>query len=210
MLDNNLKIEKKESNDFPPLPKNIYQVELLDVNSEKRPTYDTRNKPDGEKEYETVLNFQFTLLAGKDKNESLRGRNVWANFIPMYFYISKKSGENKTLKLVKSFLGRDLTQKEEAEGVTGEFLNSLIGKQCRVSVEPKLSSDKYFDSITDFYAVEGNLQALNDDEKDKSRVKKTQPTAEDISLSEEYPQEGQETHPQYSPADDIDVTKIPF
>lgn len=189
MLDNNLKIEKKEGNDFPPLPKNIYQVELLDVNSEQRPTYDTKNKPDNEKEYETVLKFQFTLLFGRDESQTknelkeLRGRNIWENFAPCYFYVSKKNGENKTLRAVKALLGRELTQLEDAQGVSGELLNSLIGKQCRLSVEPVTKADKTYDNITDYLKIEGELTPLTEEEKEKARVKKDGEKTETV-----YPQ----------------------
>jgi len=181
MLDDNLKIEKKESADYPPLPKNIYQCELLDINSEERPSYETKDEKKENQKIETVLNFQFTLLNGMDKGETLRGRNVWANFIPTYFYISKKSGENKTLRIVQALLGRTLNQQEEAEGLTGAFMNKLVGKQCRLGVEPKKSGDKTFDNITDYYAIETEMQYLTAEEKEKAKVKKKDDTFKQIA-----------------------------
>jgi len=172
MLNANIKIDKKETMDFKPLPENIYQVELLDINSEERATYDTRNKPDSEKEYETVMSFQFTLLAGKDGEEDLRGRNVWANFIPTYLYISKKNGKNQLYRIVEALLARDLTPQEEAEGIDGDFLNKLVGKQCRIGVKHKQSGDKIFDNIETYYAIEDEKTSLTDEEKEKATVKK--------------------------------------
>ncbi len=172
MLDTGIKVEKEEAKIYPPLPENIYQVELLDINSEKRPTYDTRFFPAEEQELETVFKFQYTLLAGKDKEEELRGRNVWHNFVPATLYISAK-GKNVLYRIVEALLGRELTQEEEAEGISGEFLNDLIGKQCRIGTKHKASKDgtKVFDNIDTYYAIEGELEKLTDEEKENARVK---------------------------------------
>jgi len=170
MLYDNLNIPKKEGKTYPPIPKDIYQVELLDITSRETPTYDTKNKPDNEKEYEIVLSFQFTLLDGQDNGESLRGRNVWANFVPTYLYIGKR-GKNTLFKIVEALIGRELTPEEEAKGLSGKSLNSLISKQCRVAIEPKKSGDKAFDNITDYYKANILFTALTAEEKEKARVK---------------------------------------
>lgn len=176
-IDNDLKCEKKEGKEFPPLPKDVYQVELLDITSEERPTYDTRNKEDNEKEYETVLSFQFTLLEGIDKSQekeelkNLRTRNVWANFIPTYLYVGKK-GKNKLYKIVEALQGEEISREQEANGIDGLFLNSFIGSQCRISVEPKKSDDKTFDNITDYLKANEQKTPLTAEEREKARVKK--------------------------------------
>lgn len=171
MLDPNIKVEKKEAGNFEPLPENIYQVELLDITSEQRATYDTRNKPEKEKIMETVMSFQFTLLNGKDKGESLRGRNVWANFIPTFLYISTKKGKNKLYQIVEALLGRELTLEEEAGGIDGSFLNALIGKQCRVGTKHKKTGEKVFDNIETFYKADDELTPLTEEEREKAKVK---------------------------------------
>ena len=170
-ISNELKVEKKESQTYPPLPKDVYQVELLDIKSEERATYDTRLKPEAEQKLETVLNFQFTILEGTDGEKNLRGRNVWANFVPTYLYIGK-NGKNKLYRIIEAFLQRELTPVEEAGGINGETLNKLIGHQCRISVEPKVKGDKSFDNITDWLKANSKLNSLTDDEKEVARVKK--------------------------------------
>lgn len=167
-----LLVEKQEGKEYPPIPKDIYQVELFDVSQQEKPTYDTRNKEEAEQELETVLNFQFTLLEGMDKEEKLRGRNVWANFCPSYLYISSKNGKNKTYRIIEALLGRELTPEEEAKGITGTMLNQLIGKQCRVSVEPKVKGEKTYDNITDWLKSNNDLTPLTDEEKENASVKK--------------------------------------
>jgi hypothetical protein len=170
MINSDIKVEKKESQEFTPLPENIYQVELLDVTDEKRPTYDTRNNPDSEKKYETVFNFQFVLLAGKDKDgEPARGRNLWANFIPSYLYESKK-GKNKLYQITEALLGHNLTLEEEAK-MDGEFINNLIGKQIRVGTANKANGDKVFTNIDVYYPIEMEMPSLTAEEKEKATVK---------------------------------------
>lgn len=172
MLDANIKIEKKEAKEFLPLPENIYQVELLDIDSKDVETYNSKmGKTDG-KEFEKVLSFQFTLLAGKDKGETLRGRNVWVNFVPTTLFIGKK-GKNNLYQIVESLLGRELSPQEEAEGIDGAFLNALVGKQCRIATKHKKSKDgsKTFDNVATYYPAEMELPSLTNEEKDTARVK---------------------------------------
>lgn len=171
MISENITFEKKESQQYEALPENIYQVELLDVNVENRPTYDTRNKPDEEKVYEKVLNFQFTLLSGTHEGKSLRGRNVWENFVSTYLYISSKHGKNKLYEVVEGLIGRSLKPEEEARGITSDQINGLIGSQVRVGVKNRVVGDKTYDRIEQYYPVEMQMNALTADEKDKARVK---------------------------------------
>lgn len=171
MLNTDLKVGKKEKMTYPPLPEDIYEVELLDITSEEKATYDTRNAPEGEKEFETVMSFQFTLLEGEDKGEKLRGRNVWQNFVPTYLYIGKK-GKNNLYQIIEALLGRDLSPQEEAEGIDGNFLNNLIGKHCRVGIKHKVSGDNVYDNIDSYYKSRGTAAALSSEEREKAQVKK--------------------------------------
>ena len=70
MLEEKILIKKEESKEYPPVPEDIYQVELLDISSKWVDKY----KADGK---EMKFSFQFTILAGKDKEgKDLRGRNI--------------------------------------------------------------------------------------------------------------------------------------
>ena len=172
MIDDKIQIDKEEAKVYPPLPENIYQVELLDITSELRPTFNTRFAPEEEQEKELILKFQYTLLEGKDSDEELRGRNVWHNFVPAVLYIGK-NGKNALYRIVEAFLGRDLTQEEEARGLTGEFLNKLIGQQCRIGTKHKSSKDgsKVYDNVESYYASEKDGKKLTDEEKEDAKVK---------------------------------------
>ena len=170
--------EKKEGKTYTNLPKGIYQVELLDVHTEENETYDSKmGKTEGVKKYQTDLSWQFTILQGRDESQAseemkeLRVRNVWENFGQAFLYIGK-NGKNNLYRIAEAFLGRELDQKEEAEGVTSSLLNSFIGKQILISVEPKTSTKgKTFDNIIDYLKAQSELNPLSDEEKEKARVK---------------------------------------
>jgi len=168
-----IKIVKEETKSYPPLPENIYQVELLDVSSKRAETYNSKLENKGEKEYETLLQFQYTLLAGKNKEgESLRLRNVWDNFVPASLYIGR-NGKNRLYKIVEALLERELTQEEEANGIDKDFLNELIGRQMRIGTFNKTSKsgDKVFTNADTYYPAEVQMVGLTDEEREEVTVK---------------------------------------
>lgn len=188
MINPNIKIEKKETKSYPALPENIYQVQLLDITSKEEEEYNSKKDKTIPAIMETILSFQYTLLNGtdskqeKEEDKSLRGRNVWHNYVPTYLYIGK-NGKNNLYKIVEALLGKELTQEEEAFGIDGKFLNELIGKQCRVGIKHKPSKDgsKVYDNIESYYAIENEATPLSDEEKDKARVKdKDEKKAEEV------------------------------
>ena len=122
MLNENMQLPREEAKEYKPLPEDVYAVELLDVNAKEVETYDSkqeRKKDDTlAPKYETVLDFQFVLLEGRDGNEDLRGRSIFMNFVPSYLYISAK-GKNKLYQIVEALQGESLSPKQEAEGNNG-------------------------------------------------------------------------------------------
>lgn len=164
MLPTNLNFEKKEGGTYEPIPEDMYQVELLDIELQEKPTYDDKTK------MEKVLSFQFVLL------DALRGRSIWKNFVPTYLYIGK-NGKNTLYQVTEGLIGRALTDEEEALGITSDFLNDLIGKQVRVTVKNKAGKEgKVFSNIVDFFPARTLINALTEDEKDKAQVKNKKET----------------------------------
>lgn len=171
MVDENLAVPKKEANEYNPLPDDMYQVELLDIASEERPTYDTRLKPDAEKEFETVFNFQFTVLEdGEFDGKPLRGRNIWQNFVPSYLYIGRK-GKNTLYQIIEALTGQIVTPEQEAFGITGKDLNALVGLQCRVVTKKKTKNDKTFSNVESFLPAKAQMSGLSGEEKEAAKVK---------------------------------------
>jgi len=210
MIEDNFAIPKKELKTFPALPPNIYTVEILDINAEVRPTYKTRNMPEEQKEYQNTLNFQFTLLEGRDEKQekeedkNLRGRNVWKNFVAASLYIGK-DGKCVLWQIIEAAIGRELTREEEAT-FESKKLNELIGKHLKIFVENKPDSkdpNKLYDNAIRFMVNDKNLPSLTEEEKDNARVKK-----EDVKSHKDITIDQQNQAP--APDDDIVVNSVPF
>lgn len=195
MITEKLSIQKVEKKEYPLLKKGIYQCELLDVNL--KDATGEYAKP-GEK----VLDFQFTILENKEVDgENIRCRNIWDNFVKPYFAVNYKTGEKNDLyKIVEAIIGRDLTQKEEAEGFDENFINSLIGQQVKVSVGEKVTKKGTKINIpTDYYIADSKLPSLTAEEKDKCTVKNKK-EGNDFDVSEAAPM----------PTEEISTQNIPF
>lgn len=185
-LENFKKVES-EKKEYTPIKKGVYVAELLDIEAKNEETYNSKQGKTDKKEYELQLSYQFVLLNGKDeKGNSYRGRSVWHNFGKSILYISYKTGEKNDLyKIVEAFLGRNLTIKEEAEGISPKLLNSFISKKIQISVDQTIKKDKIYNKINDFNFNEFEIDGLSQDEKEKSRVKKDKNENEEIK--EEFP-----------------------
>ena len=172
MLETNLKFEKKESKVYPPFPKGIYQVELLDIEGKNEETYDSKQGKTSGKEFELQLSYQFVLLNGTGNDgATLRGSSIWQNFGQSFLYIGK-NGKNNLYRISEAFLGRELTMQEEAEGISSEMLNSFVGKQAMVSVEPKVKGEKTYNNIIDYLKSNADVAPLTQEEKEKATVNK--------------------------------------
>ena len=202
-IPNDYQIKKEEKKEYPLLPKNVYQAELLDITL--KDATGKYAKP-GDKNFV----FQFTLLAGKDKNEDLRGRNVWDNFVKTTIYLGK-NGKNNLWEIVEAFLNRELTLQEQAEGLTGEFINSFIGKQIKLFIDQLASAKdgKTYNVITSYIPIETELARLTDEEKDKATVKKeAKPSRDEYEgdrTANDYDQDRSQPDPE-----DIAIQDIPF
>ena len=173
MLNPTMSLPKEEAKEYKPFPEDVYAVELLDVNSKEVETYDSKQarKTDLTLEplMETVLDFQFVLLEGRDGETDLRGRNIFMNFVPSYLYISSK-GKNKLFQITEALQGESLSQKQEAEGITGADLNAFIGKQCRVGTVNKVNGEKTYSNIDKFLIAKGDFDPLTTKEKEDATI----------------------------------------
>lgn len=181
MLNENIVVEKQEATEYSPIPEDIYTVELLDINARVEETYDSKTKRKSDDtlkpEMETVFDFQFVLLEGKDGDKDLRGRSLFQNFVPSYLYISTKKGKNKLYQIIEALQAQSVSPEQEAMGISGKELNALIGRQCRVGTTNKVSGDKTYSNIDKFLPVKDTYPALTAGEKEKARVKPKDNTA---------------------------------
>lgn len=169
MLDTTFNAPKVEATDYTPLPDDMYQVELLDVVSKMNETYDSKKNrqanPALAPVMEPVLDFTFTVLEDTEiDGKSVRGRNIWMNFVHAYLYIGK-NGKNDLYKIVEALQGSALTQEQEAYGVSGTALNALIGKQCRVVTKQVTKNGKTFMNVDNLLPAKAPLSPLTAQEK---------------------------------------------
>jgi len=201
MLDETITFEKKEAKEYPLLPKGIYQAELLDIEAIQNETYDSKMGKTAEKEYQTDIKYQFTLLNGKHGDTNLRGRNVWNNYGHSFLY-EGKNGKNDLFRIVEAFMKKQLNQEEIANGIPASLLNSFIGKQIMLSIETKKTKNgKEFDNIIDYLAVQTDLPSLTEEEKEKAKVKKEEEMQEPDFTPPPSSDEYNQTNPaqEYSP-----------
>ena len=187
MLNPNMSLPKEEAKEYKPLPEDVYAVELLDVNSKEVETYDSKEARKTDVSIapvmETVLDFQFVLLEGRDGDTDLRGRNIFQNFVPSYLYISSK-GKNKLFQITEALQGQSLSQRQEAEGITGADLNAFVGKQCRVGTVNKKNGDKTYSNIDKFLPAKGEFAPLTAKERDEARIKSKETDVQEAKAQE--------------------------
>lgn len=219
------KIETVEKKEFPPMPEDMYQVQLLDI-TEK--FVDSKFKP-GTKE--RLLSFQFTIL----DEGPYRGRNIWRNNVPSQLWESSK-GKNLLYRITEAIIMRPFTE-AEAKNMTSTFINKLIGFQCRIVVKNTIGADKkVWNNIESFLPKKEQLRPLTPEEVTAATVKPKEHTATTTPQEEVipvYPTDEELALPSFSaqksvspeapagdgevsaldldtPTDPIDIKKVPF
>lgn len=174
MLQSGYKFDVREKKSFPPLPEDIYQVELFDIEME---AVQDKNKPGVSN---NVLKFQFVVLDDGEFNDEsgkpqkVRGRSIWRNYVPTYIW-EKNNEKNALYQITKAIIMRDL-RPEEMESFTSDFINKLIGYQCRVTtlnVAGKgKNADQMYTNIDKFLPKKASMPGLTAEEKKNAAVKK--------------------------------------
>lgn len=130
---------KNESKSYPAIPEELYVLEITDIATQEQVSYETRNKPQDEQEIEIKLNFTFNILTDikfdiDGEEHSTRGRIVWRRMAP-FVSAPAKSGKGSHLYwIIKSVFGSKKADEMTKEEITGDFLNSMIGKQIQAIV----------------------------------------------------------------------------
>lgn len=162
MLPANYKFPVREKKVYPPMPEDMYQVELFVIDMDT-----VVDKKSGEKR--DVLKFQFVVL---DAGE-YRGRSIWKNYVPTYLW-EVGNDKNALYQITKAMIQRDMSL-EEMMGFTSDKINMLVGFQCRVTTVNKagtgLNSDKTYTNIDKFLPKKEALPKLTAEEKEKATIK---------------------------------------
>lgn len=181
MINENIKVEKKELERMAPLPEDMYQVELADITVRSVETYNSKKDKKEPKEYENIFKTLFVVL-----DEDNRARYLFKDYVPSVLYIGK-NGKNDLYQIIESLIGHELSPEEEAT-IDSSFLNSLVGKQCRVTVKHKVSGDNTYANIDTFLKAKEQKKPLTAEEKVNAVIKdkdETKEVAQDVNAEYE-------------------------
>ncbi|QGH73103.1 MAG: protein of unknown function DUF669 [Podoviridae sp. ctviO18] len=124
MLKSDYRTPKSEFKEWKIIPEGIYQVVIEDI----KPVF-VKNKfnPEGEEK----LNFQFVIL---DDGE-YHGERLWRRVTPNVFDGATNNRPSYLYQILKAANKVEPTEQQKNEGLSGDELNALIGKQLVVMVK---------------------------------------------------------------------------
>jgi len=164
-----------ETREYELLPKDVYQVELLDIENKTEPGYQTS-------ELEDKLVFVFAVIEDGENY----GRRQWKNCTTK---LSKfKGGSNLYKTLVGLNGGKEFTDAQVASPETiasDDVLNALIGKQVRLSigiVEKQTKKGEFKNVIESFLPIKSKLPAyVSREEGEEAPVAKVKTATEAVA-----------------------------
>lgn len=143
------KVEAPENKEFQAIPEDVYQVVIKDVDEKIMKKFKSE-------EEEAFYQFKFAVL---DEGENIQGQSLVAYCSRKWFGGNKKMQPSKLVTLIGaiySFYYPRLSVIElEAEDITYQAINDLIGKQLRVMV--KMNEDKTGNKIVQFMGIKKEL-----------------------------------------------------
>lgn len=153
-----INVQGASATDFKPLPKDVYPFELIDIELVTEQGYQTEEMQD-------KLKFEFACL--EDANY---GRRLWKR-CTLKLTGGKKPSALYTM--LTEVLGRPFTKEELSNPsafLSSDFLNSMIGKQLRISVgqKPKESDPTKINNTIDSYLPAKEKFPAFDKEKSKA------------------------------------------
>jgi len=157
-LPDDFKGDATEKKVYPPLPADVYQVEILAIEIKDNIFYDpTDPKSDPVDKYTTSV----TLVVIEDGK--FYGRQLWDNFSSRVKPTGKK-GPTKTYKFVTAVLdsAMDWTACEGFVSEFGKNMKNFIGKQLRITVEVGAKEDGTpKNKIASYMVVKSELPAFD-------------------------------------------------
>jgi hypothetical protein len=154
--DQKIDISVSDSKTYVPLPADVYQCEIIEVEQKEERGYQSE---------EMVTNIVFTF-AVLEEGENY-GRRLWAHCSPKLVGGAKTS---KLYSLLSTLLDKAWTPEElntfKTE-ITPDFLNSLVGSQIRLTVSQKPKQDGTMKNVIDGFLKKKKLMDAFDPEKGK-------------------------------------------
>ena len=126
-IESSFQMPKSEKKEFVAIEADVYESSVKEIEN-KISFYKNDDGTDKE-----ILNFTFEVSEGQHK-----GRRLWKEVSPYCFYGAK--GASVLLTIVNAIEKRDLTP-EETDGIGADYINSLIGKNIRLTVSKEPGKD---------------------------------------------------------------------
>jgi hypothetical protein len=143
------KVEAPQNKDFKPVPEDVYQVVIKDIDEKIMKKFQSEDE-------EAFYQFKFGILEG---GAELQDSSLVAFCSRKWFGGNKKMQPSKLVTLFSAVYGfyypRMSVIELEAEDITPQVVNDLIGKQLRVMV--KLNEDKTGNKVVEFMSIKQEL-----------------------------------------------------
>lgn len=153
-LEGNFPVEGQEQKNWATIPEGVYQAVVKDITEKDSKKYQSE-------EMEVQYFFRFVLLDGEPQYQ---GQIVSAFTSRKWFTGSKKYQPSKLVNIVKAVYGYAYPKidvlKLEAEDMSPQVVNDLIGKQLMIVV--KQNADKTGNKVTDFMVIKKELDVPKD------------------------------------------------
>lgn len=141
-IDTNFKVKKSEGVSYDPIPENTYQVHITDIKQVERET-----------KYGIKQKLQFSCSVVDD--EQYKGRLVFVTVNISWFNGEGGVRSSALFNLIKTIYShyKPDVDVSKLDGLNGEMINDLIGKQFIAIVKV---NDKY-NNVTDFMRIKKEI-----------------------------------------------------
>lgn len=148
------RVEAPEQGDWKPVPEDIYQAVIKDVDEKIMKKFKSEDE-------DAFYVFKLVIL---DEGEDIQGQSVNVFCARKWFGGSKKASPSKLVTLTKAvyayYYPRVSVIELEADEMTPAVFNDMIGKQLRVSV--KINEEGTANKVSDFMAIKKELEVPED------------------------------------------------
>lgn len=147
------RVEAPQGQEYSVIPEDVYQVVVKDIEEKTMKKFQSEDE-------DTFYQFKLMLLEGDEK---ILGQSVSVFCTRKWFSGSKKASPSKLVTFVKAVYAHYYPKLSvielEAEDMTPEVINDLIGKQLRITIKVKPRSDGSGDTnnVTEFMAIKKEL-----------------------------------------------------
>jgi hypothetical protein len=179
----NFSLPKRSTQEYELLPEGMYQCEIVDITIKTERAWESDDEED-------KFNFTFAIVDGQYKS-----RLLWKSARIIMSAGWEKGSPSWLYKIYCAAVGKKLTD-DEAQGVSSDMINALIGKQVLLVVVQKPKKDG---------TLKNSIDNILTSSKRIDYVKKPQTT-----FTEEIETEAAQLQTESKVEEEVDVDSIPF